>query len=115
MCVPDEADFQPTCDSYLLDAQLLDLHFCRNGSICIDISDEEETDVAPEDAGIHGSRKVGLAIQKLQLALSEGRPPVGGWDVKALEALKLALFKQLKMDERRYGTCSFLGAMISTF
>lgn len=77
VCVPDEADFQPTCDSYLLDAQLLDLHFCRDGSICIDISDEEETDVAPEDAGIHGSRKVGLAIQKLQLALSEGRPTVG--------------------------------------
>ncbi|MEW5317439.1 MAG: hypothetical protein WDW38_008735 [Sanguina aurantia] len=86
-----------------------------DGSICIDISDEEETDVAPEDAGIHGSRKVGLAIQKLQLALSEGRPTVGGWDVKALEALKLALFKQLKMDERRFSAlAAFLQYILPT-
>lgn len=72
----------------------------RDGSICIDISDEEE-EVPLDNTGVHGSRRVGLAIQRLQLALSDGRPKVGGWDVKALEALKAALYTQLDLDSRR--------------
>lgn len=57
--------------------------------------------VEPGRSGIHGSRRLGSAIHELQLAVSAGRPKVGGWDVKALEDLKAELFSQLDLDTRK--------------